>query len=124
MKIKIPEEYKFPMIKKYVEKHTKNIREHINVDAPCSTCITLSMCLNKDPSDILYCPLLHPILYRLAINTNHDSTIHGIFVTVNPLGITFWISRVAADYAFVDVVENGELKFISLRIEFDKGDIE
>ena len=127
MKINLPKDQNYPMVQRYIKKHTGKINKYIDIGDPCSTCITLSMCLNKSDYDILHCPLLYPIFYRTALQVPTASGItpalHSSFIKIIPLSVVFWISRAAIDYAYIDVIKNSELQFVSLRIEFDKGDI-
>jgi len=123
--IKAPKHHNFQGMREFLKKrNAKTKNKYDIIRSPCDTCITLPICLNKSDNDILQCPLLHPIFYRIALSLDYPSDEQNQIVRLEPLGITFWIQRDAVDYAHVDIVVNGVLQFISYRIEFDGGDIE
>lgn len=102
-------------------------------DGPCVNCIVSVMCKNtKNYYDILRCPYLLPIFYDklwgLTVPNRNDSTVlvgYGDYVkdctmvmVIPQLSINVWLQRQSEEHGYIDVMVDGVLKFVSLRIDF------
>jgi hypothetical protein len=128
--IKVPPEFSNTAVDRYVKRMLgqTSISDLTIYDGPCPTCIVLPMCLNKDSTHILHCPILFPLFYRICLSLKHNpsadisSTSH--ILRVHPLDVTFWIQRNDVRYGHVDIIKDGYLQFISYRIVFSEEDTE
>lgn len=126
--IKVPLEYQNSTIDRYVKRilGQTTVSDLTIYDGPCPTCIVLSMCLNKDSTHILHCPMLFPLFYRICLSLKYDSgaeigsTSH--ILRVHPLDVTFWVQRNDVRYGHVDIIKDGYLQFIYYRIVFSEED--
>ena len=124
MEIKAPDNMNFHALNKFLKKRNKATKKKYSIIRhPCYTCVTLPMCKNKTDIQILTCPLLYPIFYKIALALDYSSVEQNEITRLDPLNISFWIQRDSVGAAHVDVIRNGQLEFIGMGIEFDKGDI-
>jgi len=127
--IKIPPEYKNSVVAKYLKRMLQEttVTDLVVRDGPCPTCITLPMCLNKLPNEILICPILGPLFHRVCLSLKYeraaDISASSHIMRIHPLDVTFWIQRNDIGYGHVDIIENGYLQFIYYRVVFDREDI-
>jgi len=124
MHIKAPEHHNFEGMRTFLEKRNDKTKSKYDIRfKPCGTCVILAMCKHKRDLDIINCPLLYPIFYKIALNLKHPSAEECEIVRIDPLTMTFWIQRDSLYRAHVDVIRDGVLEFISIAIQFDVKDI-
>ena len=87
------------------------------LELPCPDCITYAICQNKDPHEMILCPLLDPALRKCLIGLKAPYDSNDNYTTkvtrLDPFKIITYMTRISLFKGNVDIIEDGVLTFTS-----------
>ena len=102
----------------YYNRMQHNPSEFFTSYKPCLNCLLLAICLNKRDMDILYCPIVVDFFYWHGINMKVNTS---RVIDIKYFDLLFWIIKVTDLDAYVELIVDNEVQFVSVQIDLTDG---